>query len=43
LPVPATFIVTPDGAVAWRFVDVDFSHRAEPADIIGALHRLRAQ
>ncbi len=40
LPVPATFIIAPDGVVAWRFVDVDFSHRAEPADIIAALGRL---
>jgi len=43
LPVPATFIVTPDGNVAWRFVDVDFSHRAEPADIISALRQLGPQ
>jgi peroxiredoxin len=34
LPVPATFIVTQDGLIAWRFVDADFTHRAEPADII---------
>jgi peroxiredoxin len=40
LPVPATFIIRPDGIIAWRFVDVDFSHRAEPADIIAALRRL---
>jgi peroxiredoxin len=40
LPVPATFIIAADGVVAWRFVDVDFSHRAEPADIIAALGRL---
>ncbi len=43
LPVPATFILTPDGKVAWRFVDVDFSHRAEPADIIAALRQLGPQ
>jgi peroxiredoxin len=43
LPVPATFIVTPDGKVAWRFVDVDFTHRAEPADIISALRQIGAQ
>ncbi len=40
LPVPATFILTPDGVVAWRFADTDFSHRPEPADIINALHQL---
>ncbi len=43
LPVPATFIIAPDGKIAWRFVDVDFSHRAEPADIIAALQQLRVQ
>jgi peroxiredoxin len=43
LPVPATFILNTDGTVAWRFVDVDFSHRAEPADIIAALRRLGPQ
>jgi peroxiredoxin len=40
LPVPATFIIAPDGRVAWRFVDGDYTHRAEPADIIAALGRL---
>jgi peroxiredoxin len=40
LPLPATFILAPDGTIAWRFVDVDFSHRAEPADIINAVRDL---
>jgi peroxiredoxin len=40
LPVPSTFILTPDGAIAWRFLDVDFSHRPEPADIIAAVRSL---
>jgi peroxiredoxin len=40
LPVPATFILRPDATIAWRFVDVDFSHRAEPSDIIAALRSL---
>ena len=40
LPVPATFIIAPDGSIAWRFVDVDFTHRAEPADIIAALGQI---
>jgi peroxiredoxin len=37
VPVPATFIVTRDGLIAWRFLDADFTHRAEPADIIKAV------
>ena len=40
LPVPATFIVTRDGLIAWRFVDADFTHRAEPADIIKTVRSL---
>jgi peroxiredoxin len=40
LPVPATFIVTQDGLIASRFVDADFTHRAEPADIIKTLRGL---
>jgi peroxiredoxin len=41
LPIPATFIVAPDGVVAWRFADVDFTRLAEPADIINAVRSLR--
>ncbi len=40
LPLPATFILATDGTIAWRFVDVDFSHRAEPADIVKAVRDL---
>jgi peroxiredoxin len=40
LPVPATFIIGRDGVIAWRFFDVDFTRRAEPADIVAALRRL---
>jgi len=43
LPVPATFVLDRAGRVAWRFVDVDFSHRAEPADIIAALRQIGPQ
>jgi peroxiredoxin len=43
IPVPATFIVQQDGLIAWRFVDADFTHRAEPADIIKAVQGLAGQ
>jgi peroxiredoxin len=43
LPIPATYIIRPDGVIAWRFLDVDFSHRPEPADIVAALRTMRAQ
>jgi peroxiredoxin len=40
LPVPATFVLDREGVVRWRFAEVDFTRRAEPADIIAALRRL---
>ncbi len=42
LPVPATFVVDRGGIIRWRFVTVDFTERAEPADILAALHALAA-
>ena len=42
LPVPATFVVDRDGIVRWRFVEVDYTRRAEPADILAALRTLAA-
>jgi peroxiredoxin len=43
LPIPATFVLSQDGIVAWRFAEVDFSRRAEPADIIAAVRALGAK
>lgn len=40
LPIPATFVIGRDGAVTWRYVDVDYRTRAEPDDIIEALQKL---
>ena len=40
LPIPATFVIDTDGAVAWRYVDVDYRTRSEPEDIITALKKL---
>jgi len=40
MPIPATFVLNRDGAVKWRFVDVDYRTRSEPADIIEALQKL---
>ena len=42
LPVPATFVLDRDGIVRWRFAEVDFTKRAEPADILAALRDLAA-
>ena len=40
LPVPATFVVDRGGVVRWAFMDVDFTRRAEPDDILAALAAL---
>lgn len=40
LPVPATFVLDREGIVRWRFAEVDFTERAEPADILAALRTL---
>ena len=40
LPLPATFVVDREGVVRWRFAEVDFTRRAEPADVIAALRQL---
>ncbi|TWT56028.1 peroxiredoxin-like family protein [Allorhodopirellula solitaria] len=37
LPIPATFVLNRDGVVTWRFVNVDYRQRAEPADVVAAL------
>lgn len=42
LPVPATFVLDREGIVRWRFAEVDFTRRAEPADILAALRALPA-
>jgi peroxiredoxin len=40
LPVPATFLVRPDGVIARAWVNIDFTQRAEPAEILDALRSL---
>lgn len=41
LPVPATWVVAPDGGIVYAFVDVDHTRRPEPAGILAALRELR--
>ncbi len=41
LPIPATFILAQNGRIAWRFADVDYTHRPEPSDIIGAVTNMK--
>jgi len=40
LPLPATYIVRPDGVIAFAFVDVDYAQRMEPARIVEILKTL---
>ncbi|MDT8375527.1 MAG: peroxiredoxin-like family protein [Mariprofundaceae bacterium] len=40
LPIPATYIVDRDGVVAHAFVDVDYTKRMEPSEIIEVLKKL---
>ncbi len=37
LPIPGTFVISPDGTVIFSFVNSDHTKRAEPAEIIAAL------
>jgi peroxiredoxin len=37
LPMPATYVIAPDGLIVYAFVDGDFTRRAEPAAILKTL------
>lgn len=40
MPIPATFILDKTGKITWRFIDLDYRIRSEPADVIEALKAL---
>ena len=40
LPVPSTFIVGKDSKVIWRHFEVDYTHRAEPMEILKVISNL---
>ena len=40
MPVSATFVLDKDGKVVYRFAELDYTKRAEPADIIAAVKRV---
>ncbi len=40
LPIPATYVVAPDGAIAHAFIDIDYTQRLDPDDIVQALKQL---
>jgi peroxiredoxin len=41
IPMPATFVVDRAGLIRYTFVNVDYTHRAEPDDIVDILLRLK--
>jgi len=41
LPIPATFVVGPDGRLAFVDIDADYRNRAEPTDLLAALQKIR--
>ena len=41
LPIPATFLIDQLGVIRARHLNPDFSRRAEPADILAALRRIK--
>ena len=41
VPVPATFVIKPDRTIAADWIDGDYRHRAEPAEILAALDAIR--
>lgn len=40
LPLAATYIIKSDGIISYRFVDADYTKRAEPADVLAALRNI---
>ena len=41
LPLSATFVIDRDGTIRYAFVDADYKKRAEPADVVAAVAKLR--
>jgi len=42
LPAPGTFIVDRQGVIRWRFVDWDYTKRADPNDVIDYVRTMNA-
>lgn len=42
LPVPATYVIAPDGRIALSHIDVDYRRRLEPDGILAAVRALRS-
>jgi peroxiredoxin len=43
LPIPATYIVNPDGIIEYAFVDADYTKRLEPDTILAQLKKMNSE
>ncbi len=43
LPVPATYLIDPDGTIGGAWIDVDYRRRAEPTQVLARLRERVAQ
>ena len=41
IPMPVTFVIDQSGVIRYALVNVDFTRRAEPEEIVQVLHRLK--
>ncbi|MDF1741136.1 MAG: redoxin domain-containing protein [Verrucomicrobiales bacterium] len=41
LPLPATYVIAPDGIITYVFADADYRRRAEPVRVVEALRSLK--
>jgi peroxiredoxin len=43
LPIPATFVIATDETIVYRYVNADYTQRAEPADILAVLRDIASE
>jgi len=41
LPMPAIYVIAPDGTIAYSYVNADYTQRAEPIDIVTVLNNMQ--
>ncbi len=40
IPIPATYIISPEGEIIYHFIDINHTQRPEPTDIVEILKKL---
>ncbi len=43
LPMPATFLIRPDHTIAFAHVEADYTQRAEPIEVLNAVHEIQTE